>query len=63
MRATIVDLVAVLTAWVAWNPIDPAAAATTGVPWALKDREKRISGWLKTGYAPKSLYQPKAGPI
>lgn len=45
MRATIVDLVAVLTAWVAWNPIDPAATATTGVPWALKNREKRISGW------------------
>lgn len=27
-------LVAILTAWVTRNPIDPAAAATTGVPWA-----------------------------
>lgn len=33
---------AVLTARMARNPVDPAAAAPTGVPWALEDREKGI---------------------
>lgn len=45
MWATIFNSVAVLTARVARNSIDPAAAAPTGVPWALKDTEKRLSGW------------------
>lgn len=61
MRASIFDSVAVLTARMARNSIDPAAAAPTGVPWALKEEKKGIR--VVKQAIPKSLHLPKAEPI
>lgn len=58
LRATIFDLVAVLTAWMAWNPIDPAAAATTGVPWA-----PRAPAWTLGDPADLSVADSTADPV
>lgn len=54
----IFDLVAVLTAWMAWNPIDPAAAATTGVPWA-----PRAPAWTLGDPADLSVADSTADPV
>lgn len=60
MRATIFDSVAVLTARMARNSIDPAAAAPTGVPWALKE-EKKGMGWLNR-LSPSHSICPRQSP-
>lgn len=50
--------VAVLTAWVARNPIHPAAAAPAGVSWALEDDRKRRECQGSAETAPTAEYSP-----